>query len=84
MGLRIRQRGEHLEQTIKLAGQVLGGMHQRPEYNRVIAQPVPDLTLFEEDIWPDDFPLFDIQRELKEIFRTDFTRHRWRIPGAME
>lgn len=80
MGLRIRQRGEHLEQTIKLAGQVLGGMHQRPEYNRVIAQPVPDLTLFEEDIWPDDFPLFDIQRELNEIFRTNFTRHRWRIP----
>ncbi|CUA84366.1 Inorganic triphosphatase YgiF, contains CYTH and CHAD domains [Pseudidiomarina woesei] len=82
MGLRIRQRGDEREQTIKLAGQVLGGMHSRPEYNAVITSDTPDLTLFEEDIWPDEFPVFDIQRELVELFRTDFTRHRWKIPSG--
>lgn len=82
MGLRIRQRGEEREQTIKLAGKVLGGMHSRPEYNTVITADTPDLTLFEEDIWPDDFPLFDINRELEEIFATNFTRHRWYIPSG--
>lgn len=82
MGLRIRQRGEEREQTIKLAGKVLGGMHSRPEYNAVITADMPDLTLFEEDIWPDDFPLFDINRELEEIFATNFTRHRWYIPSG--
>ncbi|RUO60506.1 inorganic triphosphatase [Pseudidiomarina insulisalsae] len=82
MGLRIRQHDDEREQTIKLAGEVLGGMHTRPEYNAVVTSDTPDLTLFEEDIWPDDFPLFDINRELEEIFATDFTRHRWHIPSA--
>ncbi|MFC0445307.1 inorganic triphosphatase [Pseudidiomarina halophila] len=82
MGLRIRQRGDDREQTIKLAGEVLGGVHSRPEYNTVITSEQPDLTLFEEDIWPDDFALFDINRELQEIFRTDFTRYRWYLPSG--
>jgi triphosphatase len=82
MGLRIRRRGDEREQTIKLAGNVLGGLHSRPEYNAIITQDSPDLTLFEEDIWPDEFPLFDIQRELTQLFRTDFTRHRWHIPSG--
>src|SRR5690554_3041130 len=82
MGLRIRRRGDDRELTVKLAGDVLGGLHSRPEYNAVITQDTPDLTLFEDDIWPDEFPLFDIQRELVELFRTDFTRHRWRLESG--
>lgn len=82
MGLRIRQRGDDREQTIKMAGDVLGGMHSRPEFNAVTTSDSPDLTLFDQDIWPDEFPLFDIQRELVELFRTDFTRHRWHIPSG--
>ncbi|KFZ30236.1 phosphate-binding protein [Pseudidiomarina salinarum] len=82
MGLRIRQCGDDREQTVKLAGDVIGGMHRRPEYNAATTSDKPDLTLFDEDIWPDDFPLFDIQRELDEIFRTNFTRQRWRLPSG--
>lgn len=82
IGLRIRRRDDQREQTVKLAGEVLGGMHSRPEYNVVVTQDQPDLTLFEEDIWPDEFPVFDVQRELTEIFRTDFTRHRWHIASG--
>lgn len=82
MGLRIRRSGDQLEQTIKLAGRVLGGMHERPEYNVVVASMEPDLTLFDESIWPDDFPVYDLQRDLEQLFATDFTRHKWLIPSA--
>lgn len=79
MGLRMRTTEAYQEQTIKLAGEVLGGLHQRPEYNVQTLLDQPDLTLFPEDIWPDDFPLFDVQRELVAIFTTDFERFTWRI-----
>ncbi|MGM0525694.1 MAG: inorganic triphosphatase [Pseudomonadota bacterium] len=82
MGLRIRRSADQLEQTIKLAGRVLGGMHERPEYNVPVLEMSPDLTLFEEDIWPDDFPVYDIQRDLQQLFVTDFTRHRWVLPSG--
>ena len=82
MGLRIRRSGDQLEQTIKLAGRVLGGMHERPEYNVPIADMVPDLTLFDEDIWPDDFPVYDVQRDLQQLFVTDFKRHRWLLKSG--
>ncbi|MGM0480745.1 MAG: inorganic triphosphatase [Pseudomonadota bacterium] len=82
MGLRIRRSGDQLEQTVKLSGRVLGGMHERPEYNVPITDMNPDLTLFDEDIWPDDFPVYDIQRDLKQLFITDFTRHKWLLSSG--
>ncbi|KXS35019.1 MAG: phosphate binding CYTH domain-containing protein [Idiomarina sp. T82-3] len=82
MGLRIRRSGDQLEQTIKLAGRVLGGMHERPEYNLNVDSMEPDITLFDEGIWPDDFPVYDIQRDLQALFKTDFTRHKWHIPSG--
>lgn len=82
MGLRIRRSGDQLEQTIKLAGRVLGGMHERPEYNVPGVEMVPDLTLFDADIWPDDFPVYDIQRDLQQLFVTDFTRHRFLLASG--
>ena len=33
MGLRIRGDRERYEMTLKIAGRVVGGLHQRPEYN---------------------------------------------------
>ncbi|EKE83701.1 inorganic triphosphatase [Idiomarina xiamenensis] len=82
IGLRIRRDNDQLEQTVKLAGRVIGGMHSRPEYNLPMVENKPDLTLFKEDIWPPDFPLFDVQRQLNAIFTTDFTRHCWQLPSA--
>ena len=82
MGLRIRRSADQLEQTIKLAGRVLGGMHERPEYNVPTVEMAPDLTLFDADIWPDDFPVYDVQRDLQQLFVTDFTRHRFLLPSG--
>ncbi|MGS0725588.1 CYTH domain-containing protein, partial [Shewanella sp. 0m-11] len=44
MGLRIRGINQHLEQTIKTKGQVVGGIHSRPEYNVDIDQKFPQLN----------------------------------------
>ena len=40
------------EQTIKTSGQVVGGLHKRPEYNVNINSNQPELSLFPDDIWP--------------------------------
>ena len=46
MGLRVRRCNDHIEQTIKTAGQVVGGLHSRPEYNIDIDSENPILALF--------------------------------------
>lgn len=74
MGFRVRCVGEHIEQTIKVKGQVTGGLHQRPEYNVVLSAPVPDLTLFPEDIWASDLQPKALNSQLIQWFTTDFKR----------
>ena len=39
MGLRIRGFDDRYEMTLKAAGQTVGGLHQRPEYNVDIEKP---------------------------------------------
>ncbi len=39
MGLRIRGASGRYEMTMKIAGRVVGGLHQRPEYNIDISKP---------------------------------------------
>lgn len=46
MGLRIRGFDDRYEMTIKTAGKVVGGLHQRPEYNVAIAEPQLALAQF--------------------------------------
>lgn len=75
MGLRIRSNGSDIEQTLKTSGQVIGGLHQRPEYNIDIKQKFPDLSLFPQEIWPDDCDLSQLQKSLKPLFSTDFNRN---------
>ena len=44
MGLRIRGVDQRYEMTLKAAGQTLGGLHQRPEYNVELSEPVLDIA----------------------------------------
>ena len=78
-GLRVRSKNGKREQTIKLAGQVVGGLHKRPEYNVDIDDNVPNLSLFPNDIWPTDILLEQWQQGLIVLFSTDFTRCAWLI-----
>lgn len=87
IGLRIRESvaedgASYAEQTVKLAGQDIGGLHQRPEHNVNLAQPVvmhADLSLFEETIWPSKLDVQKCQSQLVLLFETDFQRQRWQI-----
>ncbi|GAB2989215.1 CYTH domain-containing protein [Psychrosphaera aestuarii] len=87
MGLRIRSSkfsNGHIEaeQTVKLAGQDIGGLHRRPEFNVELPTPVnlvADLSLFDDNIWPTGFVVNDIQPNLKLLFETDFERTTWLV-----
>ncbi len=77
MGLRIRGFDDSYEMTLKTAGKVLVGLHQRPEYNMSIATPVLALEQFPVGIWPQGCDLTALQQALQPLFRTDFMREKW-------
>jgi triphosphatase len=84
MGLRVRtsidQLGNRaLEQTIKTSGKIIGGLHQRPEYNVDINTNFPVLSQFPQSIWPDNQNIENLQNQLVSIFTTNFKRLFWQI-----
>lgn len=79
MGLRIRGFDERFEMTIKTAGSVVAGLHQRPEYNVAIAAPELALAQFPAEIWPQGCDVHALQQRLQPLFRTDFVREKWVI-----
>lgn len=78
-GLRTRTKGDKHEQTIKTAGKVEAGLHQRPEYNVDLPKPQVNLSLFPASIWPNNVNLTTLQQSLHVIFSTNFLRHTWLI-----
>lgn len=75
MGLRVRQQDQQFVLTLKTNGEVIGGLHARPEYNF----PQPDAT-------PDLAPLLALpdlalptDLQLEPIFSTNFKRQTWLI-----
>ncbi|MBA6354563.1 MULTISPECIES: CYTH domain-containing protein [unclassified Colwellia] len=79
MGLRIRGCDGKLEQTIKTAGVVIAGLHQRPEYNVNIVNNFPELSLFPNEIWQSTQKVEQLQETLIPLFSTDFTRIIWLV-----
>ncbi len=79
MGLRVRSCENRSVQTIKTAGRVIGGLHQRPEYNEPIEGLRPELARFNSKIWPDDCDIKSLESELIPIFSTDFERQTWLV-----
>ncbi|PHM36715.1 inorganic triphosphatase [Xenorhabdus innexi] len=77
MGLRIRGFDHQYEMTIKTAGRVIAGLHQRPEFNVPLNQPKLDLVRFPADIWPENTDITQLQAALAELFSTDFSREKW-------
>ncbi len=51
MGLRIRGENGRYEMTMKVAGRVTGGLHQRPEYNVALSEPTLDLAQLPTEVW---------------------------------
>lgn len=79
MGLRVRSCNGRFEQTIKTAGIVIGGLHQRPEYNIELNDSSPNLSLFPQEIWQRSQNVKVLQNELIPLFSTNFTRNIWTI-----
>lgn len=79
MGFRVRAIDGGFEQTVKTQGQVQGGLHQRPEYNVALPNPVPDLTKFDPDIWGDDFDVEHVSQSIVKLFTTHFQRTQFDI-----
>jgi triphosphatase len=79
MGIRVRSFDGVNVQTLKTAGRVVAGLHQRPEYNVDILQKHPDLTLHPESAWPDGFDYQGAQSKLVALFSTNFERQQWLI-----
>lgn len=77
MGLRIRGDVGHYEMTIKVAGRVTGGLHQRPEYNIPLEKPELDLARFPAEIWPQGLDVERLATAVKPLFSTDFHREKW-------
>lgn len=77
MGLRVRRIDTQCTQTIKTSGRVIGGLHQRPEYNEVIEGLIPDLGRFNHKIWPEGCDINELQETLTPLFSTDFRRLHW-------
>lgn len=77
MGLRIRGVEGRYEMTMKTAGHTVGGLHQRPEYNIALAQPVLELSRFPQDMWPAGLNVAEIESQLVPLFSTNFEREKW-------
>ncbi|OOF47135.1 CYTH domain-containing protein [Rodentibacter trehalosifermentans] len=76
MGLRIRQEDQHFTLTLKTNGQVVGGLHTRPEYHLLIdGNNVPT-----NDQLRALYPFEQLPTSpLKLIFSTDFNRTFWLV-----
>ncbi|MBY7866655.1 inorganic triphosphatase [Vibrio fluvialis] len=79
IGLRIRRFDDVYVQTVKTAGRVVAGLHQRPEYNAEHNCNDPDLSLHPADIWPAERDIATLQSELVALFSTNFNREQWLI-----
>ncbi|MBF4110633.1 CYTH domain-containing protein [Enterobacter cloacae] len=79
MGLRIRGANGRYEMTMKIAGRVVGGLHQRPEYNIDISQPKLELERFPAEVWPNGELPSILATEVQPLFSTDFWREKWLV-----
>ena len=79
MGLRIRGANGRYEMTMKIAGRVVGGLHQRPEYNIDISKPELELDRFPAEVWPEGLLPEALSGQVQPLFSTDFSRQKWLV-----
>lgn len=76
MGLRVRQEDQAITLTLKTNGEVVGGLHNRPEYNLSL----PEKTIPTNEQLRTLYPFEQLPSSpLQEIFSTDFNRTFWLV-----
>lgn len=79
MGLRIRGHNGRYEMTMKIAGRVVGGLHQRPEYNIDLDKAELALEKLPAEVWPEGKLPAGLSEQVHPLFSTDFYREKWLI-----
>ena len=79
MGFRVRSKNQHYEMTLKTKGEIVGGLHIRPEYNLPLNEPKPDFAQLNAHFQLGFENAAQINAELLPTFSTDFTRHIWLV-----
>ncbi|MDD0824691.1 CYTH domain-containing protein [Mannheimia sp. AT1] len=79
MGLRVRSQNNQFEITLKTKGEIVGGLHIRPEYNLELPNNQPDfMALVAKYNLPFE-NAEEIAQHLQPTFSTNFTRQTWLI-----
>ena len=73
MALRLRRVGGRWLQTLKGGGQVMGGLHQRNEWEAPVPSAKLDFSVFEATVLDENLP-HPLRKHLKPVFVTDFHR----------
>lgn len=77
MGLRVRNKNQQFELTLKTKGEIVGGLHIRPEYNLPLENEKPDFKRLVSHFNLQIAQAEQLQHELQATFSTDFTREKW-------
>lgn len=81
MGFRVRQKNATFEQTLKTKGEIIGGVHIRPEYNLTLSDKTPDFKglVSHFSLAFDEAVTAQIHYNLIATFSTDFQRKKWLV-----
>nr|WP_314740409.1 CYTH domain-containing protein [uncultured Haemophilus sp.] len=79
MGFRVRAKNQHYEMTLKTKGEIVGGLHIRPEYNLPLTSKEPDFKRLVSHFNLQIEHAEQISANLNPTFSTDFLRHQWLI-----
>ena len=79
MGFRVRSKNQHYEMTLKTKGEIVGGLHIRPEYNLPLENEKPDFKRLISHFNLQIEQAEQISANLQPTFSTDFLRHQWLI-----
>ncbi len=77
MALRVRQESGKRVQTLKAANGAVPGLHDRTEWNTVIAGTNPDLAKIDNKKLRRSFRREDLQHRVRPVFKTDVKRTSW-------
>ncbi|AUI67540.1 CYTH and CHAD domain-containing protein [Beggiatoa leptomitoformis] len=79
IGLRVRRINDKRIQTVKTAGTVINGLHQRQEWETEIHGDIPDFKLMPKNLLPSRFLHKKNLKNILPVFTTDFVRQTWLI-----
>lgn len=79
MGFRVRSKNQHYEMTLKTKGEIVGGLHIRPEYSLPLENEKPDFKRLISHFNLQIEQAEQISANLQPTFSTDFLRHQWLI-----